>query len=95
MKNLSVWGHTDTSHLPQPTVLDMAGGSDRWVITTEGSRAGVAPLSCTETQEACFRLEDGGQGKQRPFSLADLRCQGNLPAEGRGKPLSGTAWEVS
>lgn len=70
-------------------MLDMASGSGRSVLTLQGDKAGVALLSCVESLEACCRLEDEVLERQLPFSLAEFRCQGDLPAEVLGWPVPG------
>lgn len=73
----------------------MASGSGRSVLTLQEDKAGVALLSCIESLEACCRLEDEGLERQQPFSLADLRCRGDLPAKVLGWPVPGAAREGS
>ena len=70
-------------------MLDVASGSGRSVLTLQGDKAGVALLSCMESLEACCRLEDEVLERQWPFSLADFRCQGDLPAKVLGWPVPG------
>lgn len=70
-------------------MLDLASGSGHSVLTLQGDKAGVALLSCIESLESCCRLEDEVLERQRPFSLADFRCQGDLPAKVLGWPVPG------